>query len=98
MKLIIPSIFVCVLMTLPVIGSARTCRVYCPDGSSFVQDCNSNRDPCTSSNGSKKVSPGYDYGAAQRAQQAAEEAERPGRRGALRLPTPLRTGLVSFQT
>lgn len=77
MKYVIPSVLVCVLLTLPSIGSAQTCRVYCPDGSSVVQDCNSNSDPCSSSSGSSNSSPSYDYGAARRAQEAeAAAAER----------------------
>lgn len=62
------------LLTLPSIGSAQTCTVYCPDGSRPRVDCDSNSDPCSSSSGSRNSSPGYDYGAAQRAQ--AAEAER----------------------
>lgn len=81
MKLVIRSTLVCVLLMLPGIASAQSCRVYCPDGSSALQDCDSNNDPCASSGSSSNSTPGYDYGAAQRAQQAqqaqaAAEAER----------------------
>lgn len=78
MKLVIRSTLVCVLLMLPGIASAQSCRVYCPDGSSALQDCDSNNDPCASSGSSNDSAPSYDYGAAQRAQQAqaAAEAER----------------------
>lgn len=81
MKLVIRSTLVCVLLMLSGIASAQSCRVYCPDGSSALQDCDSNNDPCASSGSSNNSTPGYDYGAAQRAQQAqqaqaAAEAER----------------------
>lgn len=77
MLLAMPGI-VCVLLTLPSIGNAQTCTVYCPDGSRPRVDCSSNSDPCSSSSGSRNSSPGYDYGAAQRAQaaEAAAAAER----------------------
>ncbi len=73
MKLIFHSTLVCALLMLPGITSAQSCRVYCPDGSSALQDCNSNNDPCSSSSRSSNSGPGYDYGAAQRAQQAQQE-------------------------
>ena len=70
------------LASVPQAALAQTCRVYCPDGSSVVQDCNSSSDPCGSSGGSGgsggSGNSGYDYGAAQRAQEAeaAAAAER----------------------
>jgi hypothetical protein len=67
---------VCVLLTLPSIGNAQTCTVYCPDGSRPRVDCSSNSDPCSSSSGSRNSSPGYDYGAAQRAREAEAERQR----------------------
>lgn len=75
MLLAMPGI-VCVLLTLPSIGNAQTCTVYCPDGSRPRVDCSSNSDPCSSSSGSRNSSPGYDYGAAQRAREAEAERQR----------------------
>lgn len=40
----------CLLLAVPSTGGAQsTCRVYCPDGTSFIQECSSNVDPCVSS-------------------------------------------------
>ncbi len=59
-------------------ANAQTCRVNCPDGSSFVVDCDTNNDPCGSAGGESKdpYVPSDDGAARRAAEQAAIEAER----------------------
>lgn len=65
------------LASNPQAALAQTCRVYCPDGSSVIQSCSSNSDPCSSSGRSGGYnSPSRDYEAERRAQEAAAVAER----------------------
>lgn len=55
MKHVISSLVLAILLTFPSTVSAQTtCRVYCPDGSSQVVDCNTNTDPCASRGGTRK--------------------------------------------
>lgn len=57
------------LLALPSAGGAQTtCRIYCPDGTSFIQECTSNVDPCRSSGpgGGFIPQPPADPGPAQR--------------------------------
>lgn len=78
MKHVNPLVFICILLMLPSTGSAQTCRVHCPDGSSVVQSCDDNSDPCGGGPSGGYNPPSYDYDAARRAQEAeaAAEAER----------------------
>lgn len=45
------------LLLLPSAARAQTCRVYCPDGSSYLQQCDDLSDPCRGSGGGRPWTP-----------------------------------------
>ncbi|TBR20346.1 hypothetical protein EPO15_13235 [bacterium] len=53
----LPAAALAAALLIPSAAAAQTCRVYCPDGSSFLQQCDDLSDPCVGTGGGRPWNP-----------------------------------------